>query len=219
MSDLFILLQIEDVIPNGGLLALQKISIKLFGRLIIDLIAALLLARAIYQRYNKNSALYFTFIMFNVCIFFVCFLLNKVEISMGAAFGLFAVFSMLRYRTEDISIKDMTYIFLFIALGLLNAIAKIKGAGPAYEYILLFVLNSLILLIAALLESNILFTHEQVRTISYAHPEFLHENKKNELMQDLKNKTGLSITRFKITKMDLDIASAQIKVYYTLGKS
>jgi hypothetical protein len=82
--------------------------------------------------------LLFTYIVFNLVIFFICFLLNKVELSMGAALGLFAVFSMLRYRTEGISIKDMTYLFLVIAMGLISAVTKIKDAEDRYEYYFIF---------------------------------------------------------------------------------
>ena len=99
-------------------------GIKFFIRLAIDLSTIYLLVNVIYVKYNKKSDFIFTYYIFNLVIFLITFLLNKVEMSMGAAFGLFAVFSMLRYRTEDISMKNMTYLFLCIALGLINAVSK-----------------------------------------------------------------------------------------------
>lgn len=88
----------------------------------IDLIAILIIIIFVYYPNNRRREYIFTFVLFNVVIFLLTYVLNEVKISMGAAFGLFAVFSMLRYRTQGISMKDMTYLFIFIATGLLNAI-------------------------------------------------------------------------------------------------
>ena len=102
----------------------NKLGLKFFIRLFINLSTVFVLINVIYVRYNKKHDFIFTYYTFNLVIFLITFLLNKVEMSMGAAFGLFAVFSMLRYRTEDILMKDMTYLFLCIALGLINAVSK-----------------------------------------------------------------------------------------------
>lgn len=133
---------------------------------------------------------------------------------MGAAFGLFAVFSMLRYRTEDISIKDMSYLFLVIAMGLINAVTKIKGASDFYEYLFLGLINSIIILLAYLLESKILFKKEAVKVILYDNIELIHSNNTQLLIEDLKKRTGINITRISISKIDFLKDSAQIKVYY-----
>ncbi len=133
---------------------------------------------------------------------------------MGAAFGLFAVFSMLRYRTEDIIIKDMSYLFLVIAMGLINAVTKIKGASDFYEYLFLGLINSIIILLAYLLESKILFKKEAVKVILYDNIELIHSNNTQLLIEDLKKRTGINITRISISKIDFLKDSAQIKVYY-----
>ena len=125
----------------------DKLSKKFFIRLAIDLSSVIILIRFIYFQVYKTKDLFFTYIIFNLIIFLISFSLNKAELSMGAAFGLFAVFSMLRYRTEDISIKDMSYLFLSIALGVLNAVTK----GGWEE---LSTISAIILLITWLLESN-----------------------------------------------------------------
>ena len=88
------------------------------------MVSVFILVRFVYFPIYRSRENVFTFFIFNIIIFLITYLLNKVEMSMGAAFGLFAVFSMLRYRTEDISIKDMTYMFLLIAMGLINAVSK-----------------------------------------------------------------------------------------------
>ena len=118
---------------------IKTLQIFLF-RFLIDIISVFILVRFVYYKVYKRSDLFFTFFIFNIVIFLICFLLNKVELSMGAAFGLFAVFSMLRYRTEDISIKDMSYLFLVIAIGLIAAVTKVKGTSDAYEYLFLMII-------------------------------------------------------------------------------
>ena len=84
---------------------------------------------------------------------------------MGAAFGLFAVFSMLRYRTEDISLKDMTYLFLVIAMGLVAAVSKIKDASDYYEYLFLILVNAVLILLTFLMESKLFMRSETIKTI------------------------------------------------------
>lgn len=214
MTELFIQLNTGDELVLTGIDAVQKLSLKLLARLVIDLLSAFILIRFVYFKIYKRSDLFFTFFIFNIVIFLICFLLNKVDLSMGAAFGLFAVFSMLRYRTEDISIKDMTYIFLLIAIGLINAVAKIKGANDAYEFIFIAVIDLIIILLAYLLESKIIFKKEAVQQIVYDNIELIKEGNKTALLEDLKNRTGLNIHRISIGKIDYLKDATQIKVYY-----
>src|SRR2546430_8527310 len=148
------LLQIvNDNITVNDVEALTKMSTKIGCRILIDLVSVFILVRYIYFPIYRHREFFFMFVIFNLIIFLVSFLLNKVELSMGAAFGLFAVFSMLRYRTENITIKDMTYLFLSIAIGLVCAVTKIKGAPDSYEYLFLGGINAVILLITYLLDS------------------------------------------------------------------
>ena len=127
---------------------LVKMLQKFGARFLIDIFFMLILMRFVYYKFYKRSDLFFTFFIFNIVIFLISFLLNKVELSMGAAFGLFAVFSMLRYRTEDISIKDMSYLFLVIAIGLVAAVTKIKDTSDCYEYLFLGLINTIVILSA-----------------------------------------------------------------------
>jgi hypothetical protein len=193
---------------------LQKISGKIFFRLLIDLVSVFLLVRVIYYPIYKHRELFFTYFIFNLVIFLISFLLNKVDLSMGAAFGLFAVFSMLRYKTEEIAIKDMTYLFLVIAIGLICAVTKIKGADDNIEYIFLIAVNVVILLITWLLESNVLMKKEMVKTILYENIELIRSGKHDELLADLKLRTGFNIHRYSVHKIDFLKDAAQIKVYY-----
>ena len=208
-------MQVSEEIISTGMDAFQKISGKLLFRLLIDVVSIFILIRFVYFPVYKKREFYFTFFVFNVVIFLLSFLLNKVDLSLGAAFGLFAVFSMLRYRTENISIKDMTYLFLVIALGLINAITKIKGADDYYEYGFLGFINLLIIALAFLLESKLLFKKEGVKLIVYEKIDLIHSSKTNEIIEDIKLRTGLNVYRISILKIDFINDSAQIKIYYT----
>lgn len=211
---LFILQISEEIIPSG-IDALQKISGKLFFRLAIDFLSVFILIRFVYFPVYKKREFYFTFFVFNIVIFLLSFLLNKVDLSLGAAFGLFAVFSMLRYRTENISIKDMTYLFLVIAIGLINAITKIKGTEDSYEYAFLGIINVVIIALAFLLESKLLFKKEGVKVIVYEKIDLVKAENRALLIEDIKARTGLNVYRISIFKIDFLNDSAQIKIYYT----
>lgn len=209
-----ILTNIPEEQLSSGIEAMQKISLKLLFRFLIDFTSVFILIRLVYYRVYQKAELFFTFFIFNLVIFLICFLLNKVDLSMGAAFGLFAVFSMLRYRTEDISIKDMSYLFLVIAMGLINAVAKIKGANDNYEYIFLGLINGMIILLAYLLESKLLFKTENVQIINYDNIALLKTGDRLALMQDITERTGIKPHRISVGTIDFLKDSALIKVYY-----
>ena len=197
-----------------GVEALQKISGKFAWRLFIDFVSVFILVRLIYYRIYKSTELFFTFFIFNLVIFLIAFLLNKVDLSMGAAFGLFAVFSMLRYRTEDISIKDMTYLFLVIAFGLMSAVTKIKDTSDVLEYLFLGGINATVLLITYFLESSALMKKEGTKIVIYENIELIKEGKQKELLADLSSRTGVVVHRYTIQKVDFLRDSAQIKIHF-----
>lgn len=193
---------------------MEKIGSKLGFRFLIDVGSLIVLMRFVYFPVYKKRELFFTFFVFNLVIFLISFLLNKVDLSMGAAFGLFAVFSMLRYRTEDISIKDMTYLFLAIAIGLICAVTKIKDANDAYEYLFICIVNAVLVLVAYLLESKLLIKKEVVKTITYENIEFVNTAKHPELIEDIKKRTGINVHRISVQKIDFLKDAATIKIYY-----
>jgi hypothetical protein len=197
----------KDIEENFFLFQVDKLSYKFFIRLAINFIAVLILIRFIYYPNYKKRELYFTFYIFNFIIFLVTYLLNKVEMGMGAAFGLFAVFSMLRYRTENISTKDMTYLFLVIAIGLITAISKM----PAFE---LIILDSLILLVTFFMEGNLILKKEFSKSIQYENIELIKPENHPALIQDLKNRTGLNIHRISIDRVNFLKDTANITVFY-----
>lgn len=209
------LLQIStDAIAENSTAELIKILSKFSFRFLIDIVSVFILIRLVYYRVYKRSDLFFTFFIFNVVIFLICFLLNKVELSMGAAFGLFAVFSMLRYRTEDISIKDMSYLFLVIAIGLIAAVTKIKDTSDGYEYLFLGLINLVIIGVAFIFETNLFFKKEAVQIVNYENIELIKKERHAELIEDIKLRTGLNVHRISIGKIDFLKDAAQIKIYY-----
>jgi hypothetical protein len=202
-----------DTFFGGSTFELAKLSIKFVCRFALDILAMIMLT-SVYRKVHKTSELFFTFFTFNMVIFLICFLLNRVDLSMGAAFGLFAVFSMLRYRTEDISLRDMTYLFLAIATGLISAVTRIKDTADIYEYIFICIILGMVLIITWILETGKLFRKESAQSVIYENIELIKPERKQELMADLKTRTGLNIHRISIGKIDFLKDTALIKIYY-----
>lgn len=172
----------------------------------IDLLAVMLLILLVYYPGNRKPEQVFTFILFNVTIFMLTFVLNQVKISMGAAFGLFAVFSMLRYRTRSITMKDMTYLFVFIALGLINAVQL--------RYDVMVILNLILILIIWLLDSNLIIRYEYSKTIQYDKIDLIRPEMREQLMADLRQRTGLNVTRFEIRRVNFLRDTVRLTIYY-----
>jgi hypothetical protein len=203
------LLQI-DIITDSANLLVSDIAL----RLLINLVSVYILIRGIYFKTYDRADLFFTFFSFNIIIFFISFLLNKVDLSIGAAFGLFAVFSMLRYRTENISIKDMSYLFLVIAIGLISAITKLKGLGCGAEYLLLVGISASILVMAFLLENNKLIKKENAHMVVYDNLELIKPEKRKELIEDIKAKTGIAPHKISIEHVNISKNTCEIKIFY-----
>ncbi|WP_374505219.1 DUF4956 domain-containing protein [Flavobacterium sp.] len=176
-------------------------------RYLLNLISVFIVFRFIYFKNYKNTDLFLTFFGFNSIIFFISFMLNKVEISTGAGFGLFAVFSVLRYRTEGIGVKDMTYLFLSISIGLLTAI------GPS-DGIEISLFCFLIILLTLIIENSILGKKEASKIIVYDSLDFINESQKQELVDELKRKTGIEIHRISVDNIDYLKDSCTITIYY-----
>lgn len=185
----------------------DKLSDKFFIRLLIDIVSMLVLVRLIYFRIYKKKDYLFTFFLFNIIIFIITYLLNKVDMSMGAAFGLFAVFSMLRYRTEGITTKDMTYLFIVIAIGLICAVSKAT-------YFELGVINLILIGFTYALDGNWLVRNEMIKTVQYENIDLIRPENYQLLLEDLRKRTGLNIHRASINKIDFLQDIAVVKVYY-----
>jgi hypothetical protein len=193
--------------------SIERFTSAFFIRLLIDLVSMLILIRLIYFPVYRRRDHVFTFFMFNITIFIITNLLNeKSGFSTGAAFGLFAVFSLLRYRTEDISARDMTYLFTVIALGLMSSVNK----GNILE---MGIINAIILIAAYLLDGNVLIKTEFIKTVQYENIELIKPERYPELLADLSARTGLIVHKASIGKVDFLRDTATIKVYYHENKN
>ena len=176
----------------------QKDLVKLFIRFLIDFAFTFVIVRVLYFSANRRKDYLFTFIVFNLLTFFICFLLRKVPMELGFALGLFAVFGILRYRTEPIPIKEMTYLFIVIGLAMINALANKKISWAE----LLFV-NTAILLVTLSFE-KLWFNNEiQSKNVVYERIDLIKIEHRLEMIKDLRERTGLDIVRVQIGKIDL----------------
>ncbi len=177
-------------------------------RLVINLITMVLLIRFVYYRVARRHEFFFTFFMFNLVIFIITTLLNSNSgFSIGAAFGLFAIFALLRYRTEDISPRDMTYLFLSITIGLISSINQ----GSVLE---ILIINGIILLAAFLIEGNVLIQPEFAKTVEFENVELIKPENREALLKELRNRTGLPIHKIDVRRIDYLRDIAVLKVYY-----
>lgn len=186
---------------------LNWLPARFFLQIGINFIAMLILFRLVYYPIYKNREHVFTFFIFNTIIFLITYQLNRAEMSIGAAFGLFAVFSMLRYRTENISSKEMTYMFLAISLGLINAISK--GGWDELLFISVTIIS-----ITYLLESNLLIKKESTKTIIYDSIELIKPENRIELITDLEKRIGRKINSVSLGDIDFLRDSVIIKISY-----
>ncbi len=175
--------------------------------LMINFGAILILAVLCYYQFSQNRAHTSAFILFGMGVFIITALLHKTDISMGFAFGLFAVFSMLRYRTESISVKEMTYLFLVIAISLLNAVS---GLSPLE----LIIIDSIIIALAFLLETNTIMEKLTERIIEYEKIENIRPENLQRLKDDIQARTGWQVKRLDILYVDFLKDSAKIKVKF-----
>lgn len=183
-----------------------EISGRFFVSLGMNLALMFLIIALIYYPNYKRMDTVFTFVMFNVGIFLLTYIFNVVKISMGAAFGLFAVFSMLRYRTMSINMKDMTYLFIFIAVGLLNAIQM-----KIYEQA---ILGAIVFTITFLMDTQLLRKRESVKMIRFEDINLIQPEKEQDLIAVLRKRTGLEIHRVSIEEIDYLKDIAKINIYY-----
>ena len=187
----------------------SKDLIKLLFKFSIDLFFLFLIVRVIYYRTKDEKDYVFTFFMFNILTFFICYLLRKVPMEMGFALGLFAVFGILRYRTEAIPIRQMTYLFIVIGLSMINSLAN-----KSISWMEILLANSIITIITYLIDRVWFSTIEQTKSILYEKIDLIKPENEQNLIEDLKLRTGLNITSVKIEKVDFLRDTAQITIYY-----
>lgn len=170
---------------------------------------AFVIVRFIYYPVTHNKAYVFTFLTFNTVIFFVLRFITSIEMGIGVGFGLFAIFTILRYRTDPIPIREMTYLFVIAALPVMNS-AGVSASAWAE----LVIANLAVLVILFVLEKEWGFHYESYKQITYEKIDLIRPENAALLLADLKARTGLPITRCAVGKINFLRDTAEIKVYY-----
>ncbi len=183
---------------------LQELGI----RFAINAVAAFILIRVIYFTRHRNKEFLFTFTLFNSVNFLICFLLSAAELEVGFAFGLFAIFSIMRYRTVKVQVKEMGYLFLCIAMGLINSLATTQD-----HYVVLLCSNVFILILALFMDRSTT-SHDETKQIIYERLDLIKPELRDEMIADLRNRTGLPVHKVNIVSIDLMQNTAIIKAHY-----
>lgn len=177
--------------------------------LALNLITSVIIVRWIYYPKHRSKKYVFSFLAFNLIIFLVLSLMTSVEMSIGVGFGLFAIFSVLRYRTNPIPIREMTYMFIIAALPVMNA-----TAATGDHWVKLLIANLSVIGMLFFLENGWGFEFESSKTITYEKINFIRPENRELLIADLEDRTGLSIKRLEIGRINFLRDTARIKVYY-----
>ena len=173
-----------------------------------NLLICWIIIQFFYYRKSHRKDYYFTFMLFGVTIFLLLFLLQSIPMQIGFALGLFAIFGMIRYRTETVQIREMTYLFVIIGISVVN------GLSMEVAHVSVIMANLLFILIIWVLESNKFLKHTSTKIILYEKIALVKPENKEELMVDLKERTGLTITKVEIGHIDFLRDVAYLKVYY-----
>lgn len=178
-------------------------------RLGINLLFLTILIRFLYYPKTQRKDYLFTYYLIGTITFFLCFGLMQMDIDTGMGLGLFAIFGIIRYRTDAIEIKEMTYLFMIIGISVVNALASnelsISEVG---------VINVSVILLTFILENLWLMKHETRKTINYERIDLITPDKYEEMKADLEKRTGLAINRVEIGKIDFLNDTAQVRIYY-----
>ncbi len=176
---------------------------------IFNLIVAIIVVRFIYYPSTHNKRYVFSFLAFNTIIYFVLSFMASIEIGVGVGFGLFAIFSILRYRTDPIPVREMTYLFIITALPVMNSAGLDGELWPQ-----LVLANGAVMVILLVLEKEWGFHYETSKRIIYERVELIRPDQRIALVADLEARTGLKIKRVSIGKVDFLRDIVDIKVYY-----
>jgi len=181
----------------------------LLVRFLFNLSVVFVIVRKIYFPIHRNKDYLFTFIIFNCLVFFVCNLLSNVKMELGFAFGLFALFSILRYRTVTLPVKEMTYIFAVITVAVINAMSTKK-----VSYMELFLVNALIIGIIYYLDVVWFGKQLSSKMLYYEKIENIRPENKEALIADLRERTGLKVVDADVTRIDFLSDSARLTIHY-----
>lgn len=206
---------LDSILPLAK--ASKQIPLTWFGedtlvlllRLGINILFLTIIIRFLYYPKTKRKDYLFTYYLIGTITFFLCFGLKKLDIDTGMGLGLFAIFGIIRYRTDAIEIKEMTYLFVIIGVSVVNSLAsnQISVAEMA-------IINLSVVLLTFGLENLWLLKHETRKTVIYERIDLIVPDKYDEMKLDLEKRTGIAINRFEVGKIDFLSDTAQVRIFY-----
>lgn len=183
---------------------------SLLLRFFFNLLVAWIIIRCFYYRKSRRRDYFVTFMLFSSAMFLLIFLMENVKMQIGFMLGLFAIFGMIRYRTETVPIREMTYLFVIIAISVIN------GLALNISYAELVLANALIIALTAVLENDRILKHTSAKLILYDRIDLITPEHREEMIADLEKRVGLSIKRVEIGHVDFLKDTAFVKIYYVL---
>ncbi len=182
---------------------------ELLVRFILNTGLIFIVVHFMYAKHSKRQDFYFSYLAIGVIVFLLCFLLNSVKLELGFALGLFAIFGIIRYRTDAIPIKEMTYLFIIIGISVINALSNKK-----VSYAELLLTNSAIMFGIWIIERRLMLTREQSMKLVYEKIENIRTENHDLLLADLRERTGINVKRFEIKRIDFLKDATEITLYY-----
>ena len=208
-------MELLSILLSGGLefLGTPLFDSKDFWRMvtktIFNLIIITVIVRYIYYPITKNKDYLFTYFLISLTVFLLCVLLDSVKLQLGFALGLFAIFGIIRYRTDPIPIKEMTYLFLVIGISVVNALSNKKISHAELVFA-----NLLIVFVTYGMERLWLLKHETRKNIIYEKIELIVPERRAELLADLKERVGVDVIRVEVRRIDLLKDTANLRIFY-----
>ena len=216
-----------QTITDAMLTTGQKVA-ELGIRFLLNLVICWILVHCFYYRKSKRRDYYFTFMVFSSAMLTLLYVMGNVEVGVGLTLGLFAIFGVIRYRTETVPIREMTYLFVIIALAAANGLAPVfhlveVNTNPHYVLSwgnvgVMALVNLVIVGLVAVLESESLVKHTTSKLVLYDRIELIVPEKRAELIADLEKRIGVKVENVEIGHVDFLKDAAFIKVYYNLPK-
>lgn len=182
---------------------------ELIVRFAMNMFIIFIVVHYLYAKTSKRKDFYFSYIAIGISVFLLSFLLNNVKLELGFALGLFAIFGIIRYRTDAIPIKEMTYLFVIIGISVMNALVSKK-----VSYAELLFANTIVIAVMWVLEKRLRLKEEKSVKLIYEKIENIHKMSQELMLEDLKARTGINISRYEIIKIDFLRDVAEIELFY-----
>ena len=176
---------------------------------LLNFVVAIVIVRFIYYPRTKDKRFVFTYLTFSTVIYFVVSLMTNITIGIGVGFGLFAIFRIVRYRTELMPVREMTYLFVLMSLPVMNSSGMLQTAWPQ-----LLIANAAIILVLWLLEKEWGFQYQLPRHVIYEKIELIQASRQTEMIADLEARTGRKVGRVEVGKIDFLKDTADLLVYF-----